>query len=60
MGTEAICSGDVVCLAIIFADAIDLLFWWLMPYPFTHSYFDINLGDRLYSKEKRGAWPVLF
>ena len=32
----------------------------LMPYPCSHFYFDIKFGDRLYSKEKRGAWPVLF
>ena len=24
-----------------------------MPYPCSHFYFDINFGDRLYSKEKR-------
>ena len=33
---------------------------WLMPYPCSHFYFDINFGDRLYSKEKRRAWPLLF
>ena len=32
----------------------------LMPYPCSHFYFDIKFGDRLYSKEKRRAWPVLF
>ena len=31
-----------------------------MPYPCTHFYFDIKFGDRLYSKEKRRAWPILF
>ena len=31
-----------------------------MPYPCSHFYFDINFGDRLYSKEKRRAWPLLF
>ena len=30
-----------------------------MPYPCSHFYFDIKFGDRLYSKEKRRAWPVL-
>ena len=28
-----------------------------MPYPCSHLYFDIKFGDRLYSKEKRRAWP---
>ena len=32
----------------------------LMPYPCSHFYFDINFGDRLYSKEKRKAWPLHF
>ena len=32
----------------------------LMPYPCSHFYFDIKFGDRLYSKEKKRAWPVLF
>ena len=32
----------------------------LMPYPCSHFYFDIKFGDRLYSKEKRRAWPLLF
>ena len=32
----------------------------LMPFPCCHFYFDIKFGDRLYSKEKRRAWPVLF
>ena len=27
----------------------------IMPYPCSHFYFDINFGDRLYSKEKRAA-----
>ena len=31
-----------------------------MPYPCSHFYFDIKFGDRLYSKEKRRAWPLLF
>ena len=31
-----------------------------MPYPCSHFYFDINFGDRLYSKEKSKAWPLLF
>ena len=31
-----------------------------MPYPCSHFYFDIKFGDRLYSKEKRTAWPLLF
>ena len=31
----------------------------LMPYPCSHFYFDI-FGNRLYSKEKRRAWPLLF
>ena len=26
----------------------------------THFYFGINFGDRLYSKEKSRAWPLLF
>ena len=39
-----------------------LAFWnfKFMPYPCSHFYFDIKFGDRLYSKEKRWAWPVLF
>ena len=32
----------------------------LMPYPCSHFYVDIKFGDRLYSKEKRRAWPLLF
>ena len=32
----------------------------LMPYPCSHFYFDTKFGDRLYSKEKRRVWPVLF
>ena len=32
----------------------------LMPYPCSHFYFDIKFGNRLYSKEKGKAWPVLF
>ena len=32
----------------------------LMPYPCSHFYFDINFGDRLYSKEKRPGSPILF
>ena len=32
----------------------------LMPYPCSHFYFDINFGDRLYSKEKRTGSPLLF
>ena len=31
-----------------------------MPYPCSHFYFDIKFDDRLYSKEKRRAWPLLF
>ena len=31
-----------------------------MPYPCSQFYFDIKFGDRLYSKEKRRAWPLLF
>ena len=34
--------------------------WVLMPYPCSHFYFDINFGDRLYSKEKRPGSPLLF
>ena len=37
-----------------------LVLLWHMPYPCSHFYFDIKFGDRLYSKEKRRAWPVLF
>ena len=29
-----------------------------MPYPCSHFYFDIKFGHRLYSKEKRRAWPI--
>ena len=32
----------------------------LMPYPCSHFYFDINFGDRLYSKENRPGSPHLF
>ena len=32
----------------------------LLPYPYSHFYFDIKFGIRLYSKEKRRAWPLLF
>ena len=31
-----------------------------MPYPCGQFYFDIKFGNRLYSKEKRRAWPLLF
>ena len=31
-----------------------------MPYPCSNFYFDINFGDRLYSKEKRLVSPLLF
>ena len=37
-----------------------LLAYNLMPYPCSHFYFDIKFGNRLYSKEKRRAWPLLF
>ena len=45
--------------------SLDLYRWLqccfiLMPYPCSHFYFDIKFGDRLYSKEKRRAWHVLF
>ena len=42
------------------------LIWWqsitstLMPYPCSHFYFDIKFGNRLYSKEKRRVWTLLF
>ena len=29
-----------------------------MPYPCSHFYFDINFGDRLYSKEKRPGFDI--
>jgi hypothetical protein len=32
----------------------------LLPYPCSHFYFDIKFGDRLYSKENRLSWPLLF
>ena len=32
----------------------------IMPYPCCHFYFDIKFGNRLYSKEKIRAWPLLF
>ena len=32
----------------------------LMPYPCSHFYFDINFGNRLYSKENRPGSPLLF
>ena len=31
-----------------------------MPYPCSHFYFDINFGDRLYTKENRPGSPLLF
>ena len=31
-----------------------------MPYSCSHFYFDINFGNRLYSKEKRPGSPLLF
>ena len=31
-----------------------------IAYPCSHFYFKINFRDRLYSKEKRRAWPLLF
>ena len=31
-----------------------------IPYPCSHFYFDIIFGNRLYSKEKRKAWSLLF
>jgi hypothetical protein len=34
------------------------LWMWLLPYPCSHFYFDIKFGNRLYSKEKRRAWPM--
>ena len=34
--------------------------WTLMPYSCSHFYFDIKFSDRLYSKDKRTAWPLLF
>ena len=39
----------------------EILNWHsLMPYPCSHFYFDINFGDRLYSKEKRPGSLFLF
>ena len=32
----------------------------LLPGPCSGKTFDINFGNRLYSKEKRRAWPLLF
>ena len=32
----------------------------LMPYPCSHFYFDIKFVNKLYSKEKRRAWSLLF
>ena len=32
--------------------------WWQLAYPCCHFYFDIKFGNRLYSKEKRRAWPM--
>ena len=32
----------------------------LLPYPCSHFYFDINFGDRLYSKENRPGSPLPF
>ena len=32
---------------------------FLMPYPCSHFYFDINFGKRLYSKKRPGS-PLLF
>ena len=31
-----------------------------MPYPCSHFYVDIKFGNRLYSEEKRRAWPWNF
>ena len=31
-----------------------------IPYPWSQFYFDINVGNRLYSKEKRPRSPLLF
>ena len=45
-----------ICLYLV----VLVFFYSLMPYPCSHFYFDIKFGDRLYSKEKRRAWPLLF
>lgn len=33
---------------------------WCSIHVLSHFYFDIKFGDRIYSKEKRRAWPLLF
>ena len=48
------------CVCFIKQDFIGLKNYAHMPYPCSHFYFDIKFGDRLYSKEKRRAWPLLF
>ena len=48
-------------LISIFLWKIRLSFiYTLLPYSCNHFYFDINFSNRLYSKEKRRAWPLLF
>ena len=48
-------------LISIFLWKIRLSFiYTLLPYSCNHLYFDINFSNRLYSKEKRRAWPLLF
>ena len=32
----------------------------LMPYLCSHFYVDIKFGNKLYPKEKKRAWPLLF
>ena len=42
-------------MALTFAWLVEIKSMTLLPYPCSHFYFDINFGDRLYSKEKRSA-----
>ena len=46
---------DFLCILAYMA-----IFLALLPYPCSHFYFDIKFGDRLYWKENRRAWPLLF
>ena len=48
------------CLKNIEVKVLQFCYIILMPYPCSHFYFDIKFGVRLYSKEKKRGWPVLF
>ena len=58
-------EGTFFCLdywqvKVKMACSLDLLLLTLMPGPCSGKHFDINFGNRLYSKEKRPGSPLLF